>query len=155
MLNTISSGHSALRKGRYTEPHRPYILTAVTYKRKPFFSDLRNARTVIHAMRFLHHERRVASMAFVVMPDHFHWLITPYPGYSLASLMHSLKSWTANQLSRRYAISTPVWQPAYHDRALRQDEDIQKVARYIIANPLRAGLVHKIGHYPHWDAIWL
>jgi hypothetical protein len=38
---------------------------------------------------------------------------------------------------------------------LRKDEDLQTVARYIVANPLRAGLVEKIGDYPLWDAIWL
>jgi hypothetical protein len=29
------------------------------------------------------------------------------------------------------------------------------VARYIVANPLRAGLVEGIGNYPHWDCIWM
>ncbi|MFV3290267.1 transposase, partial [Pseudomonas sp. NY11955] len=29
------------------------------------------------------------------------------------------------------------------------------VARYIVANPIRAGLVSRVGDYPHWDAVWL
>jgi hypothetical protein len=29
------------------------------------------------------------------------------------------------------------------------------LARYIVANPLRAGLVEHLGDYPHWDAVWL
>jgi len=29
------------------------------------------------------------------------------------------------------------------------------MARYIVANPLRAGLVERIGDYPLWDATWL
>jgi hypothetical protein len=33
--------------------------------------------------------------------------------------------------------------------------DLQSVARYIVANPLRAGLVKHLGDYPLWDAIWL
>lgn len=47
------------------------------------------------------------------------------------------------------------WQPAFHDHALRKDEDRINVARYIVANPLRAGLVERLGDYPHWDSIWL
>ena len=35
------------------------------------------------------------------------------------------------------------------------DEDLKKTARYIVANPLRAGLVKRLGDYPHWDALWL
>jgi hypothetical protein len=38
---------------------------------------------------------------------------------------------------------------------LRQDEDVARVARYVVANPLRAGLVKRIGDYPLWDAAWL
>ncbi|MES9878966.1 MAG: transposase, partial [Candidatus Sedimenticola sp. 1PA] len=33
--------------------------------------------------------------------------------------------------------------------------DIKELARYIVANPLRGGLVESIGDYPHWDAMWL
>ena len=48
-----------------------------------------------------------------------------------------------------------VWQKGFHDHAIRRDEDIKAVARYIIANPLRAGMVDRIGDYPFWDAVWL
>jgi REP element-mobilizing transposase RayT len=48
-----------------------------------------------------------------------------------------------------------VWQPGYHDHAVRQDEDLRAMARYVVANPVRAGLVKDIGDYPHWDAVWL
>jgi REP element-mobilizing transposase RayT len=47
------------------------------------------------------------------------------------------------------------WQRGFYDYAIRQDEDLKKLARYIVANPLRAGLVESIGDYPHWDAKWL
>jgi hypothetical protein len=48
-----------------------------------------------------------------------------------------------------------VWQSGFHDRALRQEEELQTIARYIVANPLRAGLVKRVGDYAHWDAMWL
>ncbi|MCY1446959.1 hypothetical protein D9M71_635550 [compost metagenome] len=48
-----------------------------------------------------------------------------------------------------------IWQKGFHDHALRHDEDLQDVARYIVANPLRAGLVKRAGDYPLWDAAWL
>jgi len=47
-----------------------------------------------------------------------------------------------------------AWQPGFHDRAIRSDEDLQALARYVVANPLRAGLVTSIGRYSHWDAVW-
>ena len=50
---------------------------------------------------------------------------------------------------------SPVWQRGFYDHAIRREENLRNVARYIVANPLRAGLVQQIGDYPLWDAIWL
>lgn len=52
-------------------------------------------------------------------------------------------------------ISGPVLQKSYYDHAIRSDEDIKRIARYIVANPLRAGLASEIGNYPHWDTRYL
>jgi hypothetical protein len=38
---------------------------------------------------------------------------------------------------------------------LRRDENIRQAARYIVANPVRAGLVRRAADYPYWDCIWL
>jgi putative transposase len=38
---------------------------------------------------------------------------------------------------------------------VRKEDDLVGLARYLVANPLRAGLVQRIGEYPHWDAVWL
>lgn len=53
------------------------------------------------------------------------------------------------------AVGRAVWQANYFDHAVRQDEDLRKMARYIVANPLRANLVEQIGDYSLWDAVWL
>jgi len=37
----------------------------------------------------------------------------------------------------------------------RCDEGLRAVARYVIANPVRAGLAERVGDYPFWDAVWL
>nr|EPB97991.1 hypothetical protein L321_00197 [Pseudomonas plecoglossicida NB2011] len=62
---------------------------------------------------------------------------------------------SSHVLRKAGALSAPVWQAGYHDRALRREEDVVMAARYIIANPLRAGLADKVGDYPHWDAVWV
>jgi len=48
-----------------------------------------------------------------------------------------------------------IWQRGFYDHAHRYEEDMRDIARYIIANPMRLGLVKSAGEYPHWDAIWL
>jgi hypothetical protein len=48
-----------------------------------------------------------------------------------------------------------VWERAYHDHALRREEDVVGLARYIVANPIRAGLATRVCDYPFWNAVWL
>jgi hypothetical protein len=38
---------------------------------------------------------------------------------------------------------------------LRRDEDLRAAALYVVKNPVRAGLVARLGDHPLWDAIWL
>ena len=67
---------------------------------------------------------------------------------TLATVMHSLKSFTASRLGR-IGVPTPVWQPGYHDHALRDDEDYRSRVRYVVQNPLRAGLARRVEDYPY------
>ena len=73
----------------------------------------------------------------------------------LAELMKAVKGTSARLLNDRLGRRGPLWQPGFYDHALRGEEDRLAVARYIVANPLRAGLVRRLGDYPHWDSIWL
>jgi putative transposase len=94
------------------------------------------------------------SLCYVVMPDHFH-LLLQLENTSLDKVMNRIKSRSAVLLNRTLGLSGRFWQPGFHERALRQDEDLQAMARYVVANPLRAGMVRKLANYPYWNAIWL
>jgi REP element-mobilizing transposase RayT len=89
------------------------------------------------------------------MPDHLHWLVTLTGRPQLGRLMQRFKSRSAIAINRRLGREGKVWQSAYHDHGLRRNEDLQAAARYLVGNPLRAGLVEQIGDYPHWDAVWV
>ncbi|KTC20025.1 MULTISPECIES: transposase [Pseudomonas] len=143
-----------LRRGRFSEPGRLYLLTSVVENRHPVFSDFQIARLMVEQLQYAQHQRLAKSLAWVLMPDHLHWLIELQHG-TLASLMRRIKSRSTCLVNKTFHRKGRLWQHGFHDRALRKDEDVQAVARYIVANPLRAGLVQNIGDYPHWDAIWL
>ena len=144
-----------LRAGRVSLPGQVYFLTTVTHDREPLFSDFAHARLTIGELRRLNDTALVTSLAWVVMPDHLHWLLALGHSHSIDIVVKMLKGRTAAALNRRSSRRAPVWQRNYYDHALREDEDLTRTARYIVANPLRAGLVKKLGDYPHWDAIWL
>ncbi|MDP2783487.1 MAG: transposase [Sulfurimicrobium sp.] len=114
----------------------------MTLGRKPVFSDFHAARHLIHVFRAEHETACARTLAFVVMPDHLHWLLELGAGVSLSRVVGRIKSVTAHRLGGG------VWQPGFHDHALRKDEDLATTARYVVANPVRKGLVPNIGAYP-------
>ncbi len=143
-----------LRTGRYSAPGQVYLVTTVVKHRDPVFTDFEQGRLVVDALRKAQQEALAVSLAWVVMPDHLHWLIE-LKDCTLSYLMARTKSRIALALNRSIGREGSLWQHGFHDRAIRREEDLQASARYIIANPLRAGLVKKIGDYPLWDAAWL
>ena len=96
-----------------------------------------------------------SMLAWVLMPDHVHWLVQLGANRSLPALVRALKAASTSRIRKQLQVTGPLWERAYHDHALRRDEDLRAAARYIIANPLRARLVKRIGDYPYWNAIWL
>lgn len=138
-----------LRCGRFSESGRIYHIATATADRRPLFAEFYTARDAIMVLRETQGRSQATTLAFVLMPDHLHWLLQLGERSSLSQVVGTFKSLS----SRR--IGESVWQKGFFDYAIRQDEDLPAIARYIIANPLRAGLVDKIGDYPHWDAVWL
>jgi len=138
-----------LRAGRYSEQGRIYLVTAVTQNRTPWFHDLQKARCVVACMQETQQRGLAETLAYVLMPDHLHWLVTMGEQRTLSSIVGGVKSISARRIGCR------IWQSGFHDHALRREEDLVKLARYVVANPLRAGLVGRLGEYPHWDAVWL
>lgn len=105
-------------------------------------------------MKALHDYGLLRSHAFVLMPDHLHWLFTLH-GKELAAVIGQFKSLSERAVNRKVRVHGHLWQKGFHDRALRRDEPVIQVARHIVANPLRSSLVSKINDYPHWDSEWI
>ncbi|WP_300634808.1 transposase [Pseudomonas sp.] len=143
-----------LRRGRYSEAGRVYLVTAVVYQRRPIFAELSVGRLLVAELKRAHDSGLVASLAWVIMPDHLHWMFELRDA-TLPQVMRQVKSRSTLAINHAGHTKGAFWQHGYHDRAARAEEDLLKIARYIIANPLRAGLVEHIGNYSLWDAAWL
>jgi REP element-mobilizing transposase RayT len=81
------------------------------------------------------------------MPDHLHLLLEGrFTTSDFRSTMTLLRQRTAIAFHKYHRL-TP-WQHGYYERVLRADEETEIVAGYIVANPVRAGLVNRIEDYP-------
>lgn len=94
-------------------------------------------------------------LAWVLMPDHAHWLIRLGESDALDAVVNRLKSASARGANRVLHRDGALWTRAFHDHALRAEEDLQRSAQYVVDNPVRAGLVERIGDYPFWNAVWV
>ena len=89
------------------------------------------------------------------MPDHWHGLVVLGEGDTLSRCVGHAKGMSARRLRQAHEGLGPIWGDGYQDRALRKDDDVAAAARYVVMNPVRAGLVQRVGDYPYWDAIWV
>ena len=152
-MNNTTPHSRDLRTGRVSEPGRIYLITCVTEQRRPVFSDWRCGRLLVHVL--MKEQQRAATLAYVVIPDHLHWLMQLKEDVTLDQVMRGVKGISAYRINQLLSRSGRFWQTGYHDRALRTTDNLVASARYVVANPLRAGLVAHIGNYPLWDAVWL
>lgn len=154
MAENKPRGHS-LRRGRVSEPGRIYLITTVTLGRRPVFSDFHAARQLAHCLRWIEESHLAETLCFVVMPDHLHWLMALGEAKPMPRVIQILKNLSSRRINALRGETGSLWQAGFHDHALRAEEDVVAVARYVVANPVRAGLVKQVGQYPFWDAKWL
>lgn len=141
-------GYAQLRKGRHSEVGYVYHVVFSTLDRQPVFDDINRARALINLLKETELVGLSHTLSFVVMPDHIHWLFELRQG-TTSSVVQRVKSFYTKFEGAN------IWNKGFYDHAIRDDESLQDVARYIVTNPFRAGLVQNIGDYAHWDAVWL
>jgi REP element-mobilizing transposase RayT len=154
---TRPPGHRALRAGRRSIDGQPYLITIVTVDRIAHFRKAAVATNVAAVLADDATWHPTRALAWVVMPDHIHALLVLDGGYPLDRIIIRVKALTAKACNRELERRGPVWARAFHDHALRRSESIAAAARYLIANPIRAGLAQSVNEYPYvwcaWDQI--
>ncbi len=103
---------------------------------------LRNQRAAELVSESLCHfdGQRYVLDAFVVMPNHVHALVKPLGAYSMAKILHSWKSFSANALNREFDQHGAVWMTETFDTIVRDSKHLSACRDYITENPGKAGL---------------
>jgi putative transposase len=90
----------------------------------------------------------LANIAYCFMPDHLHIVLAGKSEHAdLCAFAKRFKQITSFHYNRRF--KRLLWQPGYHDRILRETEPTAVVVRYVLENPIRAGLARCVGEYPY------
>ena len=100
--------------------------------------ESRNLEIVRKALRFFEGQRYNLD-EFVIMPNHVHVLVKPLEEHRLVDILHSWKSYTANQINKRLQRTGPLWQHESYDHIVRNEMARNAIRRYIRENPKVAG----------------
>ena len=124
-----------------------YFLTFCCHSKQRIFTSSTVVGSVMLQIDRAANDEQFALVAYCFMPDHVHFLIE-----ALAETSDGLRFMTrAKQLSGfhyGHAHRRRLWQRYGFERVLRDDEDTRGVARYILENPIRRGLVTCVQDYP-------
>jgi putative transposase len=87
---------------------------------------------------------------FVLMPNHFHLLITPT--LSLERALQLIKGGFSYRARRELGFAGEIWQTSFYDRRVRGSEDYERFRTYIHQNPVKRGLATAAEEYPYSSA---
>jgi putative transposase len=136
-----------LRQHHGDFPRRSRYLTIRTHRRtRHFHSSAVVARTLMEFLRLARLEG-FAILAYCFMPDHLHLLIeATRERADLGTFVRLAKQHSGRTHVNTYG--TLLWQEGFDQRALGVQEDVRSIARYILHNPVRTGMVRTPGDYP-------
>jgi len=113
---------------------------------KSFLAVPRVAQVVEKALRHFD-GMRYRLIAWCVMPNHVHVVFRPLGDHGLREILHTWKSFSANNANRILGRGGEFWQREYYDHLVRNETDFRRVIEYVVDNPKKAGLVD-------WPWVW-
>ena len=116
-----------------------YFVTANVSQKKSLLQTERSARLFIDVLYHYRSERKYLLHEFVVMPDHFHLLLTP-TGITLERSMQLIKGSYSFRARREFGWHEDIWQSSFLDRRVRDAGEYAKYREYLWQNPVRRGL---------------
>jgi putative transposase len=116
-----------------------YFITASAFQRRSLFLKEPMARLFVEVLFNYRDEKNYLLHEFVLMPDHFHLLLSPI--LSLERSLQLIKGGFSFRAKKELGHSGEIWQPSYYDRRVRDIEDFSNFKYYMRRNPVKRGLV--------------
>lgn len=122
-------------------PGGTFFLTSVTRERRPILTEPLHRSALADALRTTQWRRPFACEAIVLLPDHWHIIMTlPAGDADFAGRMHRIK--------RRAILLTgdrSLWQRGYWERTVRDESELAGLVEYVHYNPVK----HRVASCPH------
>ena len=101
--------------------------------------DEKIAKIVSEALLHFNNQRYILD-EWVIMPNHVHILVKPLEGHLLPEILHSWKSFTANEINKVTGNKGQLWMHESYDHIVRNEKALQAIRKYIWDNPVKSGI---------------
>jgi len=140
-------------KRLFLEGHS-YYLTVVTHERNPILVE--NIELLRKSFRVSKQKYDYSIEAIVVMPEHFHVILTPEKSTDYPHIIRTIKQYFTKHCERKYyehieqSMSRHkegyklIWQKKYYEHTIRDKKDFYEKLNYVYNNPIKHGYVEKI-----------
>jgi putative transposase len=116
-----------------------YFITSSTFQKQSLFQSERMAKLFIEVLQHYRTQEKYLLHEFVLMPNHFHLLITPT--LTLERALQFIKGGFSFRAKKELGFGAKVWEKSFYDRRVRDMRDYQAVREYIRLNPVKRNLV--------------
>lgn len=137
-------------------PHRgwtsnsTYFISASCWEKQRLLQSDRMAELFLEVLYHYRRQHKYLLHEFVVMPNHFHLLLTPCE--TLERAMQLVKGGFSFRAKKELSFSGEIWQGSFYDHRVRDSAEYENMKNYIHKNPVRAGLVAGAEDYQYSSA---
>ena len=126
-------------------------MTSRTWESRKLFIKASACEIFVETLLHYRTEGAYLHHAFVLMPEHFHVLLTPAKNTPLERSIMYIKGGAARKIGEKFNSKFPVWQRGFSDHRVRDAEDYAAHVGYIEQNPVKRRLVGIASEYP-WSS---
>jgi putative transposase len=124
-----------------------YFVTSRTWESRAVFKTQKPCEIFIEAILKYRDQAKYKLHGFVLMPDHFHLLLTPGPDVTLERAVQFAKGGSARRIGLELNYKFPIWQRGFSDHRIRDLQDYRNHMNYMEQNPLKRRFVETPSEY--------
>jgi putative transposase len=128
-----------------------YFVTSRTWQSRRVFVTAPPCEVFIDSLLHYRDGGFYRLHGFVIMPDHFHVLLTPGNETALERAVQFIKGGSAKQIRERLLYRFPIWQRGFSDHRIRDAADCEQHVRYLAQNPVKKKLAQTATQY-RWSS---
>jgi len=129
------------RLPRLDLPGQTYYLTCCIDGRRPLLRPAALAESLVSLYAGQRDKGSIALHGYIVMPDHYHVLLTLRGDSSISGVVRAVHSLFARHCRATTHTRGRIWQTRFYDRIVRGESDWREKLNYLHDNPVRRHMV--------------